>query len=689
MAITDQAGAVQSKYGWDPFGGLVSVKEGANAALGAFTDIHDDLVGTFSGTALSGSTAYNPYGEVLAQTGTKSTLGYQGEYTDPDTGKVNMHARWYQPGTGSFASRDTWTLPAEPSIKANRYTYVSGRPLSNVDPTGHKDDMGGGGGGGRGTATASSSSSIGGLGNAAPAMAGAAAAAAARAAVNRAVAAVKAAYISARLAREAATAARVAAAAAAAAAKASSQGKGAVKPGGKTSTTSSSYGDDRREPMQPVKPKTKVRGKPQDQRPTTTTSTPHQQPRGCSVVGSCGQPKCSSPACRKISTTQNPDDKKRRKPTKQSTIHGPCKSPCTPPPCPESRCGTPDNCTPGQPCAHPDQIFISGDAVAELYGIDPNAYEDPIINCDASRYGTGTCEDGVAAVDPEDTEIELGDPPQPPIFSCGTGNSFVEGTKVLMADGSAKPIENVKIGDMVLATDPSTGSRKPQSVTALIAGQGMKRLVEITIDTDGKKGDRTGEIVATGNHPFWIPALKVWIPAGQLQPGMWLQTAAGTYVQITAIASRTAVRRVHNLTIDAAHTYHVVAGDQAILVHNDNPADGDAWPGIVWRALAPGEDPALGLTARDPSAVVDPLSHVAGKRRSPWISTSKLPSVAFDKYNQGHGVVAIDLSKIPGAIADVSSGFPGKGRVDAYAKKDQEVLIHGYVPSDAIVGCWD
>ncbi|MCF3119304.1 RHS domain-containing protein [Streptomyces arenae] len=119
------------------------------------------------------------------------------------------------------------------------------------------------------------------------------------------------------------------------------------------------------------------------------------------------------------------------------------------------------------------------------------------------------------------------------------------------------------------------------------------------------------------------------------------------------------------------------------------PTDGDAFPGIVFRALAKGEDPALGLVARDPSAVaVSPLSHVAGKKMSPWISTAKLPSAAFVKYNKGNGVVAIDLSKISSRVEDVSAGFPGKGRIDFYAKKDQEVLIFGKIPKEAIIGVW-
>ncbi|MFI6921780.1 RHS repeat-associated core domain-containing protein [Nonomuraea spiralis] len=144
IAITDQNGAPRASYGRDPFGDLISVKEGGNSAAAALTDLHQDLVGTFSGTALTGTTAYSPFGEVAAQTGIKSGLGYQSEYTDPDTGTVNMHARWYQPGTAAFVSRDDWSLEPNPSVRANRYTYANASPLVNRDPTGHVPDPGGG-----------------------------------------------------------------------------------------------------------------------------------------------------------------------------------------------------------------------------------------------------------------------------------------------------------------------------------------------------------------------------------------------------------------------------------------------------------------------------------------------------------------------------------------------------------------
>ncbi|WNI31211.1 RHS repeat-associated core domain-containing protein [Streptomyces sp. ITFR-6] len=119
------------------------------------------------------------------------------------------------------------------------------------------------------------------------------------------------------------------------------------------------------------------------------------------------------------------------------------------------------------------------------------------------------------------------------------------------------------------------------------------------------------------------------------------------------------------------------------------PTNEDAVPGVVFRSLSEGEDPALGLAARSPGSTdVSPLSHVAGKRQSPWISTTKLPETAFGKYGAKHGVVAIDLSKIPGRVEDVSGGFPGKGRIDVYARKDQEVLVYQHIPPEAIIGYW-
>ncbi|MFD8077149.1 polymorphic toxin-type HINT domain-containing protein [Streptomyces sp. NPDC059718] len=157
----------------------------------------------------------------------------------------------------------------------------------------------------------------------------------------------------------------------------------------------------------------------------------------------------------------------------------------------------------------------------------------------------------------------------------GTCNSFVPGTKVLMADGSTKAIEKVKVGDKVVATDPKTGETRTETVTAEIKGRGLKHLVKVTIDIDGKHGSKTAEVTATDGHPFWVAELGEWIKATDLKSDQWLRTSAGTYVQITAIERWTVKQStVNNLTVSDLHTYYVQVGDTSVLVHNCNERGG-------------------------------------------------------------------------------------------------------------------
>ncbi|RSS81480.1 polymorphic toxin-type HINT domain-containing protein [Streptomyces sp. WAC06614] len=151
-----------------------------------------------------------------------------------------------------------------------------------------------------------------------------------------------------------------------------------------------------------------------------------------------------------------------------------------------------------------------------------------------------------------------------------TCNSFVPGTNVLMADGSTKPIEQIALGEEVLATDPESGTTTAEPVAALIVGEGQKNLVEVTIDTDGDRGSATDTITATDGHPFWVPALGDWLRAEDLKAGQWLQTSSGTWVQVTAVKAWTQHKRVHNLTVANHHTYYALAGASPLLVHNCN-----------------------------------------------------------------------------------------------------------------------
>lgn len=112
----------------------------AGTARYSWTDQHSDQVGQFTGTGttLTGSTTYDPLGKVLNSSTMSGSLGYQQEWTDSGTGRVNMLARWYNPDTGQFDSRDSVANSPVPNpISANRFAYADNSPLLTTDPTGH------------------------------------------------------------------------------------------------------------------------------------------------------------------------------------------------------------------------------------------------------------------------------------------------------------------------------------------------------------------------------------------------------------------------------------------------------------------------------------------------------------------------------------------------------------------------
>jgi large repetitive protein len=131
-------------YTWDPTGtSLAGIGvAGGSASQGtiALTDAHSDVVGDFTaaGTSLAGSTSYDPLGNVLSSSGQSGRLGYQSSWTDPATKKVDMGARWYDPSTGQFQSKDTTTVnPEGNSAAANPFAYAGDDPLGAIDPDGH------------------------------------------------------------------------------------------------------------------------------------------------------------------------------------------------------------------------------------------------------------------------------------------------------------------------------------------------------------------------------------------------------------------------------------------------------------------------------------------------------------------------------------------------------------------------
>ncbi|MFD4524187.1 polymorphic toxin-type HINT domain-containing protein [Streptomyces sp. NPDC058470] len=143
---------------------------------------------------------------------------------------------------------------------------------------------------------------------------------------------------------------------------------------------------------------------------------------------------------------------------------------------------------------------------------------------------------------------------------------FLAGTDVLMADGKTKDIEDVEVGDTVLATDPETGESGPREVTRLIITEDDKYFNELSIATE----DGVKELTATHEHPFWSPSEGGWVEAGSLTTGMTLLTDTGDTVIVTGNRGYTQHATTYNLTVDDLHTYYVLVGKTPVLVHNSS-----------------------------------------------------------------------------------------------------------------------
>ncbi|MFJ1804970.1 polymorphic toxin-type HINT domain-containing protein [Streptomyces sp. NPDC088157] len=166
--------------------------------------------------------------------------------------------------------------------------------------------------------------------------------------------------------------------------------------------------------------------------------------------------------------------------------------------------------------------------------------------------------------------------------SCEIENhSFLPGTKVLLADGSSRPIENVELGDEVVVTDPETGETTVRDVVGTIVTKDDKHFVDLTITTDA---GASAKLVSTTTHPFWAESEGEWVDAGDLKPGMTLRTPDGATVDLVGVRQFEERQRTYDLTVAGIHTYYVVAGRSPLLVHNRG---GDLGPDEIylWRAV--------------------------------------------------------------------------------------------------------
>lgn len=141
----------------------------------------------------------------------------------------------------------------------------------------------------------------------------------------------------------------------------------------------------------------------------------------------------------------------------------------------------------------------------------------------------------------------------------GLPTCFVAGTMVLTVSGLVA-IENIKVGDKVISTNPKTMETAEKAVLETYIHE-ADELVHLTIDGQ--------EIVTTMDHPFYVVE-QGFINAGELCLGAAVINSRGDICSVENISLELVEQpvKVYNFQVEDFHTYHV--GSLGVLVHNSD-----------------------------------------------------------------------------------------------------------------------
>lgn len=155
---------------------------------------------------------------------------------------------------------------------------------------------------------------------------------------------------------------------------------------------------------------------------------------------------------------------------------------------------------------------------------------------------------------------------------CPKCPCFVPGTSILMADGRTKHIENIEVGDWVLAADPEGEERAHAYQVSGTLKNTTERVVRIEVGSIGN----SGFVEATGEHPFWTLD-NGWVAAASLQVGDRLLDPNGGAVDVLEVVLESRETPTYNLEVRGAQTFFVMAGNRAVLVHNQSNSLGEGY----------------------------------------------------------------------------------------------------------------
>jgi hypothetical protein len=148
-------------------------------------------------------------------------------------------------------------------------------------------------------------------------------------------------------------------------------------------------------------------------------------------------------------------------------------------------------------------------------------------------------------------------------ISSGGGACFAAGTRVLLADGTARAVEKLEEDLLNLAVPDNDPEAAPVA----------RRIVRVYRNPPAPifEVQVQGHTVrTTAQHPFYV-LRRGWVAAVDLVPGDQLRTASGEHIAVEATRQTDDFAPVYNFQVERDHTFFVMLGDtaQAVLVHND------------------------------------------------------------------------------------------------------------------------
>lgn len=178
--------------------------------------------------------------------------------------------------------------------------------------------------------------------------------------------------------------------------------------------------------------------------------------------------------------------------------------------------------------------------------------------------------------------------------ACGC---FVEGTEVATPDGLRR-IEDLKVGDLVLAYNEETGATEAKPITALVRPE-----PQATYTLTLQRGREAPEVFRVSRDHPWLVTGKGWVPTTRLQLGDQIDAAEGQDLTVRSLASSSQIEQTYNLEVGGLHTFLV--GKSEAIVHNPAKCAGLVKQLIDHRRK-------LADYIRDPHAA-DNLGRLAGK----------------------------------------------------------------------------